>query len=343
MTPKQRFQAALDIEAVDRIPVFYQHLGAGSHLQKATGILTKEAFDDPEKFAKLSMAPLGLFGFDNVMAGWGDLLTESHAHGLKWKFTDPRFYPRPEAYMPISDVDSIQAVDPMDDQHWSVQLEAASIMVEAVGGEVPVVGSCVSPTWIVSETIGMETLLMAYFQSPEAIHGALRKVTESCKAYGERAHQIGIEDIFVDDSGAGMEMVSLETYTEFDRGYLQQVMSRWKGLGLRTIIHNDSAAPFYESQLDLAPEAMHLHLKAVEPPKFFEQARGRACVMAGIDHTELLFKKSAQEVDAEVRRIIGLWGKDAGFMIAPGCELPYKTPLENIRMLRDATARYGTY
>lgn len=342
MTPKQRFHAALDMRSVDRVPLLYQHLGAASYLQKATGILTKDAFEDPEKFAKLSLESFNQFGFDNVMAGWGDLLTESQAHGLKWKFTDPRFYPRPDAYLPLAEASEIRPVDPMDDRYWSVPLKAASLMGDKLGDEVAIVGSCGSPTWIFSETIGMEPLMMAYFQQPDLVHGVLRNIIESCKAYGERAHEVGIEDIFMDDSGAGMEMVSLEMYEQFDRPYVFQVMQSWTKLGLRTIIHNDSAAPYYESQLDLQPKALHVHLQAVEPAKFFAQLRGRTCVVAGIDHTTLLFKRAPDEVESEVKRLFELWGKDAGFMMAPGCELPYKTPLENILRLKQATIRYGT-
>ena len=45
MTPRQRFHGAMDLKDVDRAPLFYQHLGAASHLQKATGIITKEGFE----------------------------------------------------------------------------------------------------------------------------------------------------------------------------------------------------------------------------------------------------------------------------------------------------------
>jgi uroporphyrinogen-III decarboxylase len=54
----------------------------------------------------------------------------------------------------------------------------------------------------------------------------------------------------------------------------------------------------------------------------------------------LLFKRSPDEVEEEVKRVMGLWGKAPGLMVAPGCELPYKTPLENIQRLKEATARH---
>jgi uroporphyrinogen-III decarboxylase len=34
-----------------------------------------------------------------------------------------------------------------------------------------------------------------------------------------------------------------------------------------------------------------------------------------------------------------LWGDAPGLVIAPGCELPYKTPMENIRALKDAVTK----
>lgn len=331
----------MELGVVDRLPVFYQHLGASSHLQGALGFPTMDAFSDPEKYARLAMEAHRMFGYDNVMVGWGDLLTEAQAHGLKWKFTDPRFYPRPDTYLPIGKAAEIRPVDPMQDQFWSVQLKAARIMMRDVGNEVAVVGSCSSPTWIASETIGMENLMMAYFQQPDLVHGMLRTFVQSCKAYGERVHELGMEEVFVDDSGAGREMVSLDMYEKFDGSYLLEVMAHWRKMGVRTIIHNDSAEPYYESQAELKPSALHVHLNAVDPAKFFADLKGRLCVMAGIDHTVLLFKKSPDEVEAEVKRTIGLWGEGPGFIIAPGCELPYKTPLENIKRLKDATVKFS--
>ncbi|HXZ24232.1 MAG TPA: uroporphyrinogen decarboxylase family protein [Methanomassiliicoccales archaeon] len=342
MNSNERFLAALRLQGADRVPLLYQHLGASSHLQKALGLQVMAGFDDPEAFAKLSLEAHRQFGFDNVMAGWGDLMTEAHAHGATWKFTDPRFYPRPVAYVPMSKAMEIQPVDPSKDRHWSVPLKAAKIMLERLHGEVEVVGACVSPSLIASETVGMETLMMAYFQQEDAVHSMLRAIVESCKAYGERASETGLGTVFVDDSGAGMEMVSLDMYQKFDGGYLSTVMSHWKRFGISTIIHNDSAQPFYEAQAELGPAALHVHLKAVDVSKFFSDLKGRLCVIAGIDHTDLLFKKPPNDVEAEVKRVLGLWGRDPGLILAPGCELPYKTPLDNITRMREAVVKYGS-
>ena len=102
------------------------------------------------------------------------------------------------------------------------------------------------------------------------------------------------------------------------------------------------AEPFFEAQADLGPSALHVHLKAVEASRLFAALKGRLCIIAGIDHTTLLFKKTPDEVEAEVKRVLGLWGEGTGLMLAPGCELPYKTPQENVLRMKEATSRYGS-
>ncbi len=342
MNAKQRFEAALRMEPVDRVPLFYQHLGAASHLQKATGLLTKDGFDDPEVFAKLSLEAYRQFGFDNVMAGWGDILVEAHAHGTEWTFTDPRFYPRVVKYVPLEKVSSVRPVDPLRDKNWSVSLRAAKIMMDTVGEEVAVVGCINSPALIASEIIGLESMMMAQYQSPDWMHELLRTVTESSKAYAEEAARIGLGEVFIENGTAGGELVSQDLYEKGDRKYLGEEMQVMERLGLRTIVHNCAALPYYESQLELRPSAIHIHLVAVDRSELFSKVRGKVCMMAGIDHAKLLFKGTPDEVEAEVKGIIELWGDASGLIMAPGCELPFKTPLGNLARLKEATVRYGS-
>jgi uroporphyrinogen-III decarboxylase len=64
--------------------------------------------------------------------------------------------------------------------------------------------------------------------------------------------------------------------------------------------------------------------------------RGRTCLFAGIDHQELLFRKTPSDIAEAVKITLGQWGDNPGIVIAPGCELPYKTPKENIKALKDS-------
>ena len=153
MSPKQRFYAALELRPADRVPVFYQHLGAAKWILEYTGLKMYDGFHDPDIFAKLALGAYKLYGYDTVMAGWGDLLIEAQAHGMEWKFPERDSYPRPLKYRPLADADRLSPVEPLKDRFWSVPIRAAEKMVQKVGNEVAVVGCTNAPMLAVYETL----------------------------------------------------------------------------------------------------------------------------------------------------------------------------------------------
>jgi uroporphyrinogen-III decarboxylase len=101
------------------------------------GLTMGDGFHDPQKFAHICEATHELFGFDNVMLGWGDLITEARALGSTWRFTDRDFYPRIDHYAlrNISDVDALAPVDPWEDEFWSVPPKTGEIILRSLGRE----------------------------------------------------------------------------------------------------------------------------------------------------------------------------------------------------------------
>lgn len=338
----ERFDAALDRKPVDRPPILYQHLGAAKWLLQHAQLTMRDGFEDPEVFAKLSLAALELYGFDNVMAGWGDLLVESRAHGMQWKFPERDFYPRPAQYLEVEKMDQVQPVDPMQDHYWSVPIRAASIMMDKVGKHTKVMGCLNSPLLIACETVGMENIMMAQYTGPDAVAKMVANITESCRAYGEHMARIGVDTVFCDNSSAGGELNPPDACEQFDMTYVRKLVTDFNAKGIGIILHNDSQQPYLQQQLAVAPKGLHFHLKNVDMKTTFDLLRGQTCVFAGIDHQELLFKKTPADVSMEVRRIMMGWGNGPGFVMAPGCELAYKTPVENLRALKDATIQFGT-
>jgi len=346
MTPKQRFLAALRLETPDRVPLMYQHLGGAKWVLASCGKSMREGFHDPDTFAEIALTSHKLFGFDNVMAGWGDLLVEAHALGTQWKWPERDFYPRVDTYAVQSptDVDKIQPVDPIRDDHWSVLIRAAGIMQGKIGKEVEVVGYLNSPFLVASEMMGYENLLMTLFKGPEAVDKLLSIIVESEKMYVDRVTaDVALDSIFLENGSAGAETNSPELCERYDLRYAKMILDRSKAQGMRSILHNCAAEPYLEAQAQLGADALHFNNKAVQLGRTFESLRGKLCVISGIDHMELLFKRSPDEVEEEVKKIIRFFGKSPGIILAPGCEMPFKTPLENIRRLKEATERFGTY
>jgi uroporphyrinogen decarboxylase len=346
MNHKDRFLSALSMGIPDRIPVFYQHLGGARWVLSACGETIRSGYQDPTKFAKIAIKSQELFGFDNVMSSWGDLLVEAQAHGTELTFPVKDYYPRVSKYAiaSIKEIDKLHPVDPMIDRLWSVQLKASEIMSESIGDDVAVVGCIDSPFVIASEVIGLERLMMSMLCDPDESEKIVSIVTESCTMYMDRiATDVGLESVFIEDGMAGGDLVSLETCQRFDLSYMKQLIDHCHSLGLKSIVHNCSAKPYIKAQVGMAPDCLHFNNKMVPLEETFQSLKGRVCVMSGIDHMELLFNGSPGEVGAEVKRVIDIFGADPGFILAPGCEMPFKTPVDNITSLARAVEEHGTY
>ena len=340
MNSRERFQAAMDGNVPDRVPVFYQHLSAGKSVLNATGLTIRDGFRDPDIFARICIKGHEMFGFDNIMLGWGDLLTEARAMGSTWRFPEKDFYPRMDGYAvkDLKDVDRLVVVDPMDDEFWSVPLRAGEMIKDKVGKEVAIVGSTLSPFFVATELRGYENIMMDALTAPDVVDRLVAVALESLKLYGERASALGLEDVFIDDSGASGALVSEEMCQSFDIKYVTALVQRYRALGLRSILHNDAQLPYLDLQVGAGPACVHFNNDLVDLLSVFSKHRGKVVLMSGINHQELLFRRTPVEVRDAVRKVIELYGKGPGLIIAPGCEPPFKRPVATMVAPRHSPA-----
>ncbi len=341
MFPRERFEAAFERTPVDRPPIMYQHLGAARTVLNAAGLTMREGFHDPEKFAKICIMAQRITGFDNVMAGWGDILVEAKAHGTRWRWPEKDYYPRADGYAisSLEELDKVQPVDPLKDEFWSVPLRAAGLLQERYGHEVAVVGCINGPMMMSGEVMGYENLLMSTWSEPDLVMQLMDRLLESSVMYGEHLGKMGIGHVFIEDGTCSPDVNSIDGLEKFDLGCLSKVMSSFRSNGLRSIVHNCAANPYLDGYTRMEIEALHLTPKAEDRQAVYDKFRQRTTFIGGIDQAFLLFKGTPAQVEKEVKAMMSDWGESPGYMIAPGCEMAFKTPIENIIALREGVAK----
>jgi uroporphyrinogen decarboxylase len=61
--------------------------------------------------------------------------------------------------------------------------------------------------------------------------------------------------------------------------------------------------------------------------------QGRTALIGTVDPSGVMARGTPEDVRAAARRDLALLAPGGGFILAPGCALPYDTPDENIRAL----------
>jgi uroporphyrinogen decarboxylase len=336
MRPKERFLAPFEGEGTDHPPLFYQHLGAGREVLRSTGVTMEEAMGDAEVFAKVCKATNSIFGFDDLMCLWGDILVEAHAHGTPWEFRRTDDYPRPGRY-PLSDptmVDSIVPVDPMDDPYWSVLLKAAGMLMDDMGDELAIIGGMNSPFLVASEIRSYDGLILDTLLEPDAAERLLEIVTESLLICVEHFSDIGIDLVFIDDATAGSQQNTWELCERFDVRFAKRVTDSLHSKGIRTILHNCAEEPFIMEQVELIrPSAMHFAVDSV-PPETVDSIPSEMVIIPGVDHRHILYEGGVDRIVDGTMEVLERY-HDRRMVMAPACEMALDTPPGYVLVFKD--------
>jgi uroporphyrinogen decarboxylase len=338
MTPKERFLAALELRGTDRVPTMYQHLGGSFHLQDKTGISLVDGLQEASDHKRLCLAALSEFGFDNVMVGWGDLLAEAEAFGVKAIFREHREYPRGQE-LPLEMVQQLEPVDPWRGSIWSVQLRAAKELVEEVGTEVMVIGAMNDPFLVASAIRGYEQLLLDQLVDPPGVLRLVGTVLATLKE-GARVmrEECGLEVVFLEDGLADSLQNDLSSSVKFDIPFAAELVGHMRHLGLKVILSNCAIEGYVKEQYrDCLPDAMHIASEAGSYPRMVEAIRGERCLVSGISTLKKILPMAPDEIEMEARKLIDSFGELPGHIIATGGEIPMETPPENIVALAQAT------
>jgi uroporphyrinogen decarboxylase len=337
MTPKERFNAALHLDTPDRIPTMHIQLGGGNYLQDTTGLTIKEAYSDPDKYARLCLATRE-YGFDNVMVGWGDLLNEAQAFGVQLSFPNDRDYPRGTPLSP-EDIDKLEYVDPAKDKVWSASLEAAKIITEKVGSDVAVIGQVSDPFTLAASVRGFDGLLMDEIMEPDRLHHLLKVLTDSLVEYGRLLKdESGVEIVFIEDGSADSEQNEFQLAKTFDIDYAQNMAEKFHQMGLMTILSNCAKGAYLDAQfVAVKPTAIHTAYEWEGYQNIAGLVQGKCCLAAGLP-PHFVARSKPEEIGQKVSELISS-GDSSGLIVTSAGEIPFDAPLENVKALASSTGR----
>ncbi len=203
-----------------------------------------------------------------------------------------------------------------------------------------VMGGAWSPVFCTaSALIGMETLMVKTYEEPEFVKLFLAKITDLFYEQSVRTFEAakGKMDIFFmgDDYGTQIGLImSEDTWDEFYTPHLARLFSLAKDSGLKVMLHScGSVSKLIPSLIELGMDALdpvQVRAADMEPEKLKAEFGGSITFHGGLDTQHILPFGTVEEVRAEARRLIDIFGRGGGYILAPSQEFLPDIPLENI-------------
>lgn len=340
MTSKERVTAALTGKPFDRIPV---NLLISDHAARVIGVTVGEYNKSAQLLAKGQIAAWRRYGADNVNTGPG-LTGIAEAIGSTIAFPDSTPYVADHVVKEESDLDRLKVPDPEKDGRLPFFLEAATIVLQEIGDQVPLAMTVAGPFTTAAAIRGTERFLRDLHKNPAFAHRLLRLATDSTIRFAEAAILVGGRIGLADPTASGT-MISPRLFREFAQPYLKEVataVARAAGAGPSLHICGNTSK-IWPEMADTGVSMLSLD-DAVDLAEAKALVGDRVALLGNIRPTASMYLGTPDDVRADVRECLAKgWDNPKGYILGLGCGLPIDTPPENIDALLDAARTYGRW
>jgi uroporphyrinogen decarboxylase len=351
MTERERMEALLARKKPDRVPIWvgtcngfavtYNGLPIGSAYTDPEGAylsLRKTCRDFGWVFVPwIGYASMGAWEFGGeVRMPYGEydqapvvtrhpVEKDEDVYHLKWPGPDSGFYPIAKKYTELA------RQERLDNEPWNTVISAGS----GYG--------------LACQLVGVEKFLKWLVKKPNLAHFLIDELSKwSLGSLPQRAKVLGTEGVLgiVGLPLASNQLIPPQRFEEFVLPDLKEGQAQLRALGYKTTFAHICGEQNKNLPLLAGVDFGDPGIISIGPEIELETASRyfpRDIITGNLDPA-LIQTATAQEV-YEATKVIVEKGKrlEGGFIFSPGCELPPKAPVENVRAMTKAVEDFGWY
>ncbi len=351
MNSRERFQAAMDLQEPDLVPV--APMVNVPHASKVLGVKPWEYVTDNELYVKGQLAALEKYKYDwifNHQPIQGVTEKEKRSMETKDGYVVLPTELGPKLKIPLEGGPAVvepalkdySTLDELEVPDFSSErMKPLATLLELTKDKVYICSKVPAPFHYAAEWMrGMENFMFDLVTSPRDAHKLLDFMADIAIEVGKRQIDTGTHGIMMEDPSAACQVISHRHYREFAYPYEKKVCSALGKYGGSVIIHICGDTSEILGEL-ATTGARCLSIDESVP---LEQARekvGSKVALFGNVSVELIFKGSKEDIDSKVKECIQGAGKK-GYIVSSSCGLHSGTPFENIHALVEAARKYGS-
>ena len=226
--------------------------------------------------------------------------------------------------------------------------EAAALVVPAVGSgrtqiyldaikkakalitDRPVLAGMIGPYSLAARLFDVSEIMMTCYDDPDTVHAVLEKCTQFLAAYAKAYREAGADGIVMAEPVAGLLSPSLEE--EFSAPYVKQIVDAVQNDNFIVIYHNcgDNVPKMLGSILSTGAAAYHFG-NAVDMEKdILQKVPSDVVVMGNVDPAGVLRLGTPESIRTATAELLQKCSPYPNFVLSSGCDIPPKTPWENL-------------
>lgn len=334
MTSFERVMNRFAGKPVDKIPNFSLVMMFAA---KQIGVTFGQYCADYRNLVEGAFRCYEQFGFDMVSA-ISDPMREAEGFGAQVLLPDDGVpYSPVKRLQTISDIETLRVIDPSSGRRMNDRLEAVRALKQRGGNDVPVVGWVEGALAECCDLMDMQEVFINMMDEPEAIEQLIDICTEQGIKFAKAQVEAGADIIGIGD--AATSLIGPSLYEEFVLGYQQKMIKAVHDAGAKVKLHIcgniTSVLPLVAQtgadMVDLDYMVDMENASRILPAD--------CCICGNFDPVTIMLQGTPETIKEAARKCMDLKGRNNHF-VAPGCEIPKDTPIENLLALKQAIEEF---
>jgi uroporphyrinogen decarboxylase len=340
MTPLERVTAFMTGQPYDRIPC---NPSLGDHASRIAGFTVAEYHNSAAKMAGAQIFAYQTYGHDFVGLGPGHAGV-AEALGTRLAFPDDSTpFVKEFALRNSTELSGLTVPDPLKSGRFPLFLEALDILNGKLGHEVPIGFVIGGPMSAAYSLRGAEALMKDLYLRPEFVHELLDLCVKSTIPLLQEVAKRGAGIVIVDPVSSG-SLISPGFFRTFSLPYLKQLIVAIGEFAKPPVLHIcGDTRKILGDMADTGAGGLSLD-NAIDLDEAKREVGSRVMIIGNVSPAESMFRGTPELVRLDVRNCLKkAHDSPKGYLLGLGCELPIKTPPENVHALIDAARTYGAY
>ena len=337
LTPRERFNLLVIDEKPDRCVILPL---VTSHSASVHGISLKEYYTDGVALARSQIAAIEEYGHDAISV-FTEVGIIAEAMGSEFVYPEDDLPVLTVPALTRMDPEHLKIPDPQRDGRLSVYLDAIRYAYKALADRYPILAYIPAPfttAMMLSET---SVFLSDTIRRPDRVRGIMETCLTATIRFVRAIINAGGLPLIVDPL-ASASVISPRAYRQFALPLEQALITYLHRFDFDVILHICGDT---EPILDLLPEtgADLISLDEVKLIDAMGRLSKRMRIIGNYD-TTAIFSETPDVISHKVKEMVKLgMTAEKGYVAATGCEVPIRTPKENVKAFIAAAKEVGWY